>query len=629
MNGEIPKIFACPSCGEKVSGFESECPRCKKSFDASVKFSCPFCGEPVIAGSVTCSGCHVDFEGAAAQHEAESNGKSVEDLLAELQNVGKEEKDTAKTSTSECPRCGAIVPPSADKCAICGAAFQRVKMGGPAQVVPAPQATAKKAEPLIPKTPVPTPSAPTKKQPEKKPLPPPAAPTKFEVPQAITDLIAEHEPEVVWACPKCGKDVSETALQCPHCKTVFEPVEEEVEAPAPKTSKEEEAIKQLSGLLKSVDGVDRGRTRTLKPKLERAPAASKTTPPPAVVPTGRTNGSGIVNGKGAVNGRGLVNGKGAVNGRGLVNGKGAVNGRGLVNGKGATNGQGLMSSRGETNGRSVSRGTEFVNGTGVSNGIRPRRGSGYGLFGAKKVALKWQFLAVVIVITVVISAFVYLSYSRSSSAYTVDGDLGDWDDATIYDTHVVSSAPGVTVERWSFDTSDSSIYFYVRTQGPMMNTQQAESVLLYVDRDDSTDTGYLVDGIGADFLLTVNGWNGSVHSTSISQYGSSTDHLNWNAWDSFASLNVALSSNQLEASASLSESLGDSAKALLVYKDELEHESASEPVPVQGTLLLVEQSLAPSLELTDVVALSSSSQLAQWEIAFPEKELSVSPTLCC
>jgi predicted RNA-binding Zn-ribbon protein involved in translation (DUF1610 family) len=583
MNGDIPKIFACPTCGEAVSGFESECPRCKKRFDASVKFDCPFCGESVIAGSISCPSCHVDFEEVTAQPAAKPKEKSVEELLTELQNIGNG-KGGKEPPTSECPRCGANVPTSVEKCPICSMVLVQEK---------------KKAEPIAPK---------------------PAAPAaSFEVPSSLTALIKEQEPEVEWACPNCGKEVGNTALQCPHCKTVFEAVEEEDQATAPEISEEEQAIEKLTGLLELVKEPKPKKTRKLKPKPDKvAPLVSKTPPRAMASARGRINGTGLVNGRGAVNGRGLVNGKGAVNGRGLVNGKGAINGKGLA------------STRGETNGKSIAKGTEFVNGTGVSNGIRPRRSSGFGLGGAKRMVLKWQFLAVIVVISLVIATFVYLSYSRGSSAYTVDGDLNDWNHATVYSAKSISSSPGISVDRWSFDTSDSSLYFYVRTQGAMMNTEQVESVLLYVDEDDSTNTGYLIDGIGADFLLTVDGWNGSVQSTSISQYGSQTDHLNWNLWTSFSSLKYSMSSNQLEASALLSEPPSTSAKAILVYKDEMERESASQPVPIQGSLLVVEQKLLPSLDSTGIVASSTSSQLLRLNFTCEGDDgsvTSVSPSL--
>jgi len=583
MNGDIPRIFACPACGEAVSGFESECPRCKKRFDASVKFDCPFCGESVIAGSISCPSCHVDFEEVTAQPAAKPKEKSVEELLTELQDFGKG-KGGKEPPTSECPRCGANVPTSVEKCPICSMVLVQEK---------------EKREPIAPK---------------------PAAPAaSFEVPSSLTELIKEQEPEVEWACPNCGKEVGNTALQCPHCKTVFEAVEGEDQATAPEISEEEQAIEKLTGLLELVKEPKPKKTRKLKPKPDKvAPLVSKTPPRAMASASGRINGTGLVNGRGAINGRGLVNGKGAVNGRGLVNGKGAINGKGLA------------STRGETNGKSIAKGTEFVNGTGVSNGIRPRRSSGFGLRGAKRMVLKWQFLAVIVVISLVIATFVYLSYSRGSSAYTVDGDLNDWNHATIYSAKSISSSPGISVDRWSFDTSDSSLYFYVRTQGAMMNTEQVESVLLYVDEDDSANTGYLIDGIGADFLLAVDGWNGSVQSTSISQYGSQTDHLNWNSWTSFASLKYSMSSNQLEASALLSEPPSISSKAILVYKDEMERESASKPVPIQGSLLVVEQKLLPSLDSTGIVASSTSSQLLRLNFTCEGDDgsvTSVSPSL--
>ena len=87
MNGDILKIFACPACKEAVTGFESECPRCKKPFDASVKFECPVCGGAVIAGSKSCPSCNVEFEDLSTTPASEAEDKSVEALLDELQDI--------------------------------------------------------------------------------------------------------------------------------------------------------------------------------------------------------------------------------------------------------------------------------------------------------------------------------------------------------------------------------------------------------------------------------------------------------------------------------------------------------------------------------------------------------------
>src|SRR5512136_876528 len=107
MNGEVRKIFACPACGEVVSGFESECPRCKKQFDATVKFDCPFCGESIIAGSISCPSCHVDFEEIPPEAKPKPQEKSIEQLLGELQVIGN--GGSGRPPSSVCPKCGAIV----------------------------------------------------------------------------------------------------------------------------------------------------------------------------------------------------------------------------------------------------------------------------------------------------------------------------------------------------------------------------------------------------------------------------------------------------------------------------------------------------------------------------------------
>jgi hypothetical protein len=362
-------------------------------------------------------------------------------------------------------------------------------------------------------------------------------------PRCGIPLISESE---MLECPECGALAPQGAKACPSCGVGFE---EEPQVPGPPPIEEMPPPPTPE--------------RPFLPTKPVEPAPEVVTTVPAGIPASASEG--------------LVNGRGAINGTGLVNGRGAVNGTGLVNGTGMTNG------------------------TRIEGHLTPGRRGGL------QVMRRWQFFAVLVALAIIIPTFIYISYSQETSPVTVDGKFGEWAHIDKYGMYETGGSTQIVVDQWAVEIDGAKLFLYVKTQGNLMASSDVNSLYLFVDSDSSGTTGYRASGIGADYLLELDGWNGSVQSSSISQYEpqSSTDQYDWNSWVKVGSLISEVSGNQLEAMADLPDAPSLNARFLLFTQDDI-GSSVSYPIPETGGLLVVKQEQGSGVDAAGVVAQSAS-----------------------
>jgi hypothetical protein len=253
-----------------------------------------------------------------------------------------------------------------------------------------------------------------------------------------------------------------------------------------------------------------------------------------------TNGSvpGRVNGlsvRGRVNGlvNGFTNGRinGLRNGRinGLINGftNGRVNGlrNGRINGlvNGFTNGRinGLKDGKqsrynGLVNG--LEHKTGLVNGNSFINGFRMPGARRRMPLSKKNSSLR---LAVVLamVALVVITPFL-LIFSMPESAIKIDGYFFDWERAGYFQEMKATAASDVDIRGYSTVVGQGVLYGYISTADNMFSLDNGEPTALYgfFDMDNNPGTGYIIDGIGADKMVEIMGWNGTMKSATVSDF---------------------------------------------------------------------------------------------------------------
>lgn len=366
---------------------------------------------------------------------------------------------------------------------------------------------------------------------------------------------AAHLPEIKNSCPLCALEVNVGATRCPRCgvplKGVAEPTKPPAEPPAsvpsvtaptsPVIAREEPTV--------VLPPPSKPPPSPAPPMPEELPETSRGTVTAAPT-TARTSSQGLVNGRGAINGTGLVNGRGMVNGTGLVNGTGMVNGTG----RGAP----------DTSSRA----------------------------GRTTLLKRWQFVAILVVIVIILPTFVFLSYDKESD-FVVDGDFAEWDRVTKFGMQAPADVPEVSVQEWAVKSDASTLYMYLKTESNVMGSSEVDSYYLFVDSDGNSETGYVVSSIGADYMLGIHGWNQTAESASLMRFDSTTDRYNWTSWTDTDSLTVATEAERMEAMASLPVSIIDDSRFVLLAQDNLPDQasSISYPVPEKGGALIIKQEI--------------------------------------
>jgi uncharacterized Zn finger protein (UPF0148 family) len=293
--------------------------------------------------------------------------------------------------------------------------------------------------------------------------------------------------------------------------------------------------------------------------------------------------------------RGLSNGIGTTNG--LRTGReGRINGMHLVNGKGAVNGRSM------------------VNGTGILNGLKPRGGRARTGLGRIHQLTSWQFLAVLTAIIIVIPTMILLQGTGSKGPYTIDGNFDEWADSTRFGILVSSAAPAINVTEWSVGLHSSYLYVYLRTESNTMSGSSPQRFILFIDSDDSESTGYAVGGVGADLMLEVMGWNGSVGQSALSEFSGSQDQRDWSQWRYSRGASCEVVGPEVEVGVELPFEVQQSSRLVLTSQDEYGPGCVSSAVVMSGSLLVIEQ--MPGLAVQSPGTLRAVSQSAFLRLRF-------------
>ena len=95
--------------------------------------------------------------------------------------------------------------------------------------------------------------------------------------------------------------------------------------------------------------------------------------------------------------------------------------------------------------------------------------------------------------------------SSSRSSIEIDGRSGDWVNAEIQELATVNANSNIDLEAVAI--SQDSIYLSILTvtKEPLFYSPDGHTLRIFLDTDDSSDTGYFVPGMGADYLVEIYG----------------------------------------------------------------------------------------------------------------------------
>ncbi|MDG6221162.1 MAG: hypothetical protein QCI38_06905, partial [Candidatus Thermoplasmatota archaeon] len=236
--------------------------------------------------------------------------------------------------------------------------------------------------------------------------------------------------------------------------------------------------------------------------------------------------NGLTNGRGLVNGAGLINGNGLTNGRGLVNGAGLINGNGLVNGNGFVNGAGLIYSEG------------------LINGFGPK----YRYEDILKKHSAWHYRAVVAFLVIALllpGSMLFVYNSTDMTMVRVDGDFAEWAEAYSF-LETASDSPFGDLET-RFIHRDDSLFLYLRTANRMDDGRHNGQILIFLDEDGNSSSGYNIRGMGADSVLQITIGEEKTEFWLKSGFNNSGSQIDWLGFEHSQRGKAFISGDLLEA----------------------------------------------------------------------------------
>ena len=128
-------------------------------------------------------------------------------------------------------------------------------------------------------------------------------------------------------------------------------------------------------------------------------------------------------------------------------------------------------------------------------------------------------IVLVLVAIVMITPFL-LIFSMPESTIKIDGYFFDWERAGYFQEMKATAASDVDIREYSTVVGQDIIYGYISTTDNMFSRDNGEPSALYgfFDMDNDLSTGYVIDGIGADKMVEIIGWNGTMKSATVSDF---------------------------------------------------------------------------------------------------------------
>ena len=222
---------------------------------------------------------------------------------------------------------------------------------------------------------------------------------------------------------------------------------------------------------------------------------------------------------------------------------------GLTNGatNGVTNGRRfgfIHGSLGKTNG--ITNG--FVNGAGAVNGFRLSYQQRH--VRTSRLEMKKKVVMITVIVALLIAVPYVLVFKFPKSTVEIDGYFMDWLTATIYREAPDSTNPDIALVAYAMKTDFTGTYFYLKTDGNLFAGRDggADGFYIFIDRDGRSTTGYSVRGMGADSMITVVGWDGSVAKAYVSNFNNSRGNLDFNGFIPASEAKAAFYHDELEIS---------------------------------------------------------------------------------
>jgi hypothetical protein len=242
----------------------------------------------------------------------------------------------------------------------------------------------------------------------------------------------------------------------------------------------------------------------------------------------------------------------------------------------------------------------LTNGNGITNGLRTKNK----VFQTRSNKMK-LIVTPILVLLLVLSPYLITFLSGSPDAIQIDGRFGDWNGVITSsdENEAVPFNPNVDIIDYRIDSRQLELSFYLKVDGHMLQGEphggkHVDTAYIFIDRDRHEDTGYFINGIGADYLIKIYGWEGDIIKKSLLSY--TVSQQDWNNWVGEGSVTAAVSGSELEAQipyGTLNMKKHDSIDALFYMQSWDGFEDFSERVisNEKGVLVVTQQGMAEGI----------------------------------
>ena len=95
--------------------------------------------------------------------------------------------------------------------------------------------------------------------------------------------------------------------------------------------------------------------------------------------------------------------------------------------------------------------------------------------------------------------------SSSRDGIEIDGNAGDWAEIETQELVVESSNSNIDLEAVAVSEDEIYLSILTVTKEPLFFSPDGHTLRIFLDTDDSFETGYFIPGMGADYLIEIFG----------------------------------------------------------------------------------------------------------------------------
>lgn len=192
------------------------------------------------------------------------------------------------------------------------------------------------------------------------------------------------------------------------------------------------------------------------------------------------------------------------------------------------------------------------------------------------------FIATILIISLLLSTFTFGVDSRID----IDGNFQDWEMNPMFQDEEDSSNPCIDIIRYSMTTDDEFVSFFIQTRSSILRGDEGlmDTIYIFIENDKESDTGYSMNGLGADALLRVEGTGNEVITSQLLFFDREKATNDWQGWSYATTIEASARGTSLELQVNKEKIQADGFEALVMITDSNRSMDTTEIIDNDGYL---------------------------------------------